>query len=52
MDITISYAAKLLGNRIIQGVTSYTYAVTQRPDLQAQIDAYLIEKEYGFLIGT
>lgn len=30
-----------LGNRIIAGTSDYTTVVTKRPDLKAELDAYL-----------
>lgn len=36
--------AKLVAQTIIDGKTDYVFAVKQRPDLKAGIDAYLREK--------
>lgn len=36
--------AAYMGQRIIDGVYTYNYVVSKRPDLQDGIDAYLAEK--------
>lgn len=39
-----------LGNQIIGGALDYSYVVTKRPDLKAQLDTYLTDKGYANLI--
>jgi hypothetical protein len=36
--------AAYMAQRIIDGVYTYQYVITKRPDLKAGIDAYLTEK--------
>jgi hypothetical protein len=36
--------AAYMAQRIIDGVYTYEYVITKRPDLQEGIDAYLIQK--------
>ena len=42
--------ANYLGQRIIDGIYTYTYVVGKRPDLKDGIDAYLISKGHEDLI--
>lgn len=42
--------ANYLGQRIIDGVYTYDYVISKRPDLKEGIDAYLISKDHGDLI--
>ena len=42
--------AAFLAQRIIDGKLDYTYAVTRRPDLKADIDQYLTENGHPELI--
>lgn len=42
--------AAYMGSRIIQGVYTYDYVISKRPDLKEGIDAYLIEQGRGDLI--
>ena len=42
--------ADYMGQRIIDGVYTYAYVISKRPDLKAGIDAYLIANGYGHLI--
>lgn len=39
-----------MGQRIIDGVYTYTFVITARPDLKRDIDAYLISKNRADLI--
>jgi hypothetical protein len=36
--------ASYMGQRIIDGVYTYDYVISKRPDLKAGIDAYLISQ--------
>ena len=36
--------ANYLGQRIIDGIFTYDYVISKRPDLKSGIDAYLISK--------
>ena len=36
--------AAYLAQRIIDGAYTYDYVISKRPDLEEEIDAYLIEK--------
>jgi hypothetical protein len=36
--------ANYMGQRIIDGVYTYDYVISKRPDLKAGIDAYLISQ--------
>lgn len=40
----MSAVAKFMAIRIIQGYQTYDYVIERRPDLQADIDLYLIEQ--------
>lgn len=42
--------AQYMADRIIRGVYTYEYVASKRPDLMADIDAYLIEKGHQDLI--
>lgn len=42
--------AKYMAERIIHGVYTYEYVIGKRPDLQKDIDAYLIATGHGDLI--
>lgn len=42
--------AAYLAQRIIDGAYTYDYVISKRPDLKEGIDAYLISKDYGYLI--
>lgn len=42
--------AAYIAQRIIDGVYTYDYVVTRRPDLKTGIDAYLTEKGRADLI--
>lgn len=42
--------AAYMGQRIIDGVYTYDYVISKRPDLQKGIDAYLVSKESENLI--
>ena len=42
--------ANYLGQRIIDGIYTYTYVIGKRPDLKDGIDAYLISKDHEYLI--
>ncbi|WP_226677181.1 hypothetical protein [Mesobacillus jeotgali] len=42
--------AAYMGQRIIDGVYTYDYVISKRPDLKTGIDAYLIEQERQDLI--
>ena len=44
--------AAYMAQRIIDGAYTYAFVVSRRPDLQAGIDAYLIEKGRADLIET
>lgn len=48
--MTYSSAIVFLGQRIISGVSDYTFVVTNRPDLKVELDSYLTEKGYTHLI--
>lgn len=37
--------ANYLAQRIIDGVFTYDYVISKRPDLRGNIDAYLISKD-------
>lgn len=39
-----------MGQRIIDGIYSYDYVISKRPDLKTGIDAYLISKDREDLI--
>lgn len=41
-----------MGQRIIDGVYTYDYVISKRPDLQSGIDAYLISQGKEVLITT
>ena len=41
-----------LGQRIIDEVYTYEYVISKRPDLQTEIDQYLIDNGEGKLIVT
>ena len=43
---------KLYGDLIIKGTYQYEFVVTRRPDLKADIDAYLISQGREDLIGN
>lgn len=43
---------KLYGDLIIKGAYQYDFVVTRRPDLKADIDAYLTEQGREDLITT
>lgn len=43
--------AAYMGQRIIDGVFTYAYVISKRPDLQAGIDAYLIAQGREDLIN-
>jgi hypothetical protein len=42
--------AVYMGQRIIDGIYSYDFVVSKRPDLKEGIDAYLISKDRQDLI--
>jgi hypothetical protein len=42
--------AAYMGQRIIDGVYTYDYVISKRPDLQVGIDAYLLSKDRSDLI--
>jgi hypothetical protein len=42
--------AEYMGQRIIDGVYTYSYVISKRPDLKTGIDAYLTEKGRNDLI--
>jgi hypothetical protein len=42
--------AAYMGQRIIDGVYTYDYVISKRPDLKVGIDQYLIEKGRADLI--
>jgi hypothetical protein len=42
--------ALYMGQRIIDGVYTYEYVISKRPDLKEGIDAYLISKDRQDLI--
>lgn len=44
--------AAYMAQRIIDGVYTYDYVISKRPDLQAGIDAYLADKGRADLITT
>jgi hypothetical protein len=45
--------ADYMGQRIIDGVYTYAFVISKRPDLQSGIDAYLISKDqYDLIEGT
>lgn len=44
--------AAYMGMRIMDGVYTYAYVISRRPDLQEGIDAYLIEKGRTDLIDV
>jgi hypothetical protein len=44
--------AAYLAQRIIDGVYTYDYVISRRPDLKAGIDAYLIEQGRSDLITS
>jgi hypothetical protein len=44
--------AAYMGQRIIDGVYTYTYVISKRPDLKAGIDAYLTEQGRTDLITS
>lgn len=41
---------KLYGDMIIKGTYDYSYVVSKRPDLKAQIDDYLVDQNREDLI--
>ncbi|SMQ75981.1 hypothetical protein SAMN05444673_2597 [Bacillus sp. OV166] len=43
--------AAYMGQRIIDGIYTYEYVISKRPDLKEGIDAYLISKGREDLIG-
>jgi hypothetical protein len=44
--------ANYMGQRIIDGVYTYDYVISKRPDLKSGIDAYLTENGRGDLIKS
>jgi hypothetical protein len=42
--------AAYMGQRIIDGVYTYDYVISKRPDLKVGIDAYLLSKDRSDLI--
>lgn len=42
--------AKYMADRIIRGIYTYEYVMSKRPDLQEDIDDYLIDHGYIDLI--
>lgn len=42
--------AEYMAQRVIDGVYTYTFVITKRPDLKQGIDAYLTEKARQDLI--
>ncbi|QJD86724.1 hypothetical protein [Cohnella herbarum] len=44
--------AAYMGQRIVDGVYTYEFVIGKRPDLQVEIDAYLVSKDKEDLIGS